>query len=189
MTIRSAWMALAIACLWAGGACAEVRNVTDPQAARSIAGDSPVQVGWADPATFSELRLSRNRWDAERGDWVHDLAAYLQKQASKQLQPGQRLDIELTDIKRAGDYEPWHGPQWSDVRVMRDIYPPRINLTFTLYGTNGQVVEQGERKLLDGSYLLNSSLGLSTDPLRYEKRMLDDWLHRELRKDATVAER
>ncbi len=105
------------------------------------------------------------------------------------MQPGQRLDIELTDIKRAGDYEPWHGLQWSDVRVMRDIYPPRINLTFTLYGANGQVVEQGERKLLDGSYLLNSSLGLNTDPLRYEKRMLDDWLHRELRKDATVAER
>lgn len=189
MKIRYAWTALALACLVAGGASAEVRNVTDPQAPRSTEGDSPVQVRWTDPATFSELRYSRNRWEAQRGDWVHDLADYLQQRASKQLAPGQRMDVELTDIKRAGDYEGWHGPQWNDVRVMRDIYPPRITLNFTLYGADGQVLEQGERKLLDSSYLMNNSIGLNTDPLRYEKRMLDDWLRRQFRDKAAVAER
>ncbi|MCW0401551.1 hypothetical protein NB688_004125 [Xanthomonas sacchari] len=190
MKIRYAWTALAVACLWAGGASAEIRNVTDPQAPRSLVSDGPVQVSWAAPSTFSELRQSRNRWEAERGDWVQDLAAYLQKQAAKQLQPGQRLDIKLTDIKRAGDFEPWHGPNWNDVRVMRDLYPPRISLDFTLYGADGQVIAQGQPKLMDPSYLYNSSVGLSTDPLRYEKRMLDDWLRRQFRnKDSAVAER
>ncbi|MCW0422045.1 hypothetical protein NB688_004211 [Xanthomonas sacchari] len=43
---------------------------------------------------------------------------------------------------------------------------------------------------MDPSYLYNSAVGLSTDPLRYEKRMLDDWLRRQLRnKDSAVAER
>jgi hypothetical protein len=120
---------------------------------------------------------------------VKQLADYLQQRAGTQLAPGQRLQVELTDIKRAGDYEPWHGPQWNDVRVMRDIYPPRISLNFTLYGADGQVLEQGERKLLDSSYLMNSAIGLNNDPLRYEKRMLDDWLRRQFREQAAVAER
>jgi hypothetical protein len=189
MKIRYAWTALALACLLAGGASAETRNVTDPQAPRSVEGDGPVQVRWADPATFTELRYSRNRWEAQRGDWVRQLADYLQERAGKRLAPGQRLDVELTDIKRAGDYEPWHGVQWNDVRVMRDIYPPRISLTFTLRGADGQVLDQGERKLIDSSYLFNSSIGMSNDPLRYEKRLLDDWVRREFRGDAEVAGR
>ena len=36
---------------------------------------------------------------------------------------------------------------------------------------------------------MNSSIGLNTDPLRYEKRMLDDWLCRQFREQAAVAER
>lgn len=189
MKIRYAWTALALACLLAGGASAATRTVTDPAAARSVEGDGPVQVRWTDPSKFTELRHSRNRWEAERGDWVRQIAEYLQTRAAKQLAPGQRLEIELTDIKRAGDYEPWHGTQWDDVRVMRDLYPPLISFNFTLYGADGQVLDQGERKLRDSSYLLNSSVGLSTDPLRYEKRMLDDWLRRQFRESRNVAER
>ncbi|HEX7991074.1 MAG TPA: DUF3016 domain-containing protein, partial [Stenotrophomonas sp.] len=84
-------------------------------------------------------------------------------------------------------YEPWHGPRLDDVRVMRDIYPPRITLQFTLTDANGQVIDQGERKLSDTGYLLNSSLPNNTDPLRYEKRLLNEWVQRELRSDRSTA--
>ena len=179
---------LALACLLAvGGADAKPRSVSDPQAPRALTAEGPVQVQWTDPAQFSELRYSRNRWDAQRGDWVEDLAEYLRKQASKQLPEGQKLEVTITDIKRAGDYEPWHGPRLDDVRIMRDIYPPRISLQFTLTDANGQVIDQGERKLSDTGYLLNSSLPSNTDPLRYEKRMLNDWLRRELQSDRSTA--
>lgn len=179
---------LALACLLAvGGADAKSRTVADPEAPRALNVEGPVQVQWTDPAQFTELRYSRNRWDAQRGDWVETLAEYLRKQASKMLPEGQKLDVTITDIKRAGDYEPWHGPRLDDVRIMRDIYPPRISLQFTLTDASGQIISQGERKLSDTGYLLNSSLPSNTDPLRYEKRMLDDWLRRELRNDGTTA--
>lgn len=179
---------LALACLLAiGGADAKPRTVSDPDAARSLSVDGPVQVQWTDPAQFTELRYSRNRWDAQRGDWVTTLAEHLRKQADKQLPPGQKLDVTITDIKRAGDYEPWHGPRMDDVRIMRDIYPPRINLQFTLTDADGKVIDQGERKLVDTAYLLNSSLPNSSDPLRYEKRLLNDWLRRELQDDRNTA--
>lgn len=179
---------LALACLLAVGAAeAKPRTVTDPEAPRALSVEGPVQVQWTDPTQFTELRYSRNRWDAERGNWVETLAEYLRTQASKQLPPGQKLDVTITDIKRAGDYEPWHGPRLDDVRVMRDIYPPRITLQFTLTDANGQVIDQGERKLSDSGYLLNSSLPNNTDPLRYEKRLLNEWVRRELQSDRSTA--
>ncbi len=181
---------LALACLLAlgsGNADAKPRNVTDPQAPRALAVDGPVQVQWNDPAQFTELRQSRNRWEAQRGDWVETLAEHLRKQADKQLPEGQKLEVTITDIKRAGDYEPWHGPNFNDVRFMRDIYPPRIALQFTLTDANGQVIEQGERKLSDTGYLFNNAMPNNTDPLRYEKRLLDDWVRRELRPERTAS--
>lgn len=180
--------ALALACLLvAGPATARPANVTDPQAPRALAVEGPVQVQWNDPSGFTELRQSHNRWEAERGNWVVNLAEYLRKQASGKLPEGQQMSVTITDIKRAGDYEPWHGPRMDDVRFMRDIYPPRISLQFTLTDAQGQVIDQGERKLVDNAYLYGNTRLSDTDPLRYEKRLLDDWLRRELREDRATA--
>jgi len=180
---------LALAGLLAAGSATArpANNVADPQAPRALAADGPVQVQWNDPAGFTELRQSRNRWEAQRGDWVVQLAQYLRQRAAGQLPEGQQLAVTITDIKRAGDYEPWHGPRLDDVRIMRDIYPPRINLQFTLTDAQGQVIDQGERKLVDSGYLYGGTRLSDTDPLRYEKRMLDDWLHRELREGRSTA--
>ena len=171
----------------APGAQARPPLVTDASVPRELPGDGPVQVRWTDPAEFTELRQSRNRWDAERGDWVVDLAEYLRKQASSKLPEGQQMTVTITDIKRAGDYEPWQGPRLDDVRIMRNIYPPRINLQFTVTDAQGQVIDQGERKLVDNAYLYGATRLSDTDPLRYEKRLLDDWLRRELREDRATA--
>lgn len=185
----SIFTALALACLLAAGATqAAPRTVTASDAPRALPAEGRVQVQWTDPSQFTELRQSRNRWESERGDWIVQLAEYLRKQADKQLPAGQTLDVTITDIKRAGDYEPWRGPQLSEVRFMRDIYPPRISLQFTLSDAHGQVIDQGERKLVDTAYLYGGTTRLSdSDPLRYEKRLLDDWLRRELRNNRAAA--
>ena len=180
---------LALVGLLAAGAASAgpARNVTDPAAPRALPAEGPVQVQWTDPANFTELRHSRNRWEAQRGNWVNTLANHLRTRAARQLPDGQQLAVTITDIKRAGDYDPWHGLQMQDVRFMRDIYPPRVSLQFTLTDAQGQVIDQGERKLVDSSYLYGGTRLSDTDPLRYEKRLLDDWLRRELRQDHDVA--
>lgn len=189
-TLASAAVLLA-ALAAASGAEARVRNVTDPQAPRALASnaDSPVKVDWTDPAQFADIRYSRNRWEAERGDWVNELAGYFQKTAAKRLPQGQQLQITITDIKRAGDYEPWHGPRFDDVRIVKDIYPPRLSFTWTRTDASGQVVDQGEKKLVDTAFLMSRASINDSDPLRYEKRMIDDWVRSELPKDRLTAER
>ena len=82
----------------------------------------------------------------------------------------------ITDVDLAGDFEPWRGPDFTRVRVIRDIYPPRIDLDFRLIGADGRVLREGKRKLRDPGFLTTGAIGPgSTDPLRYEKRMIDRW--------------
>ena len=160
---------------------AKSRNVTDPDAPRSLPAEGPVSVRWEDPAQFTELRYSRNRFEARRGDWVNELATYLRSRAQTKLSPGERLDIDITDIKRAGDYEPWHSSSMQDTRVVRDLYPPRIDLTFKRIGADGKVVAEGERRLRNLSFMMDSRMLNDSDPLRYEKALIDRWLRSELR--------
>lgn len=184
---RSLAIALLAGALVAGGANAAPRTVTDADAPRALQADGPVSVKWEDPAKFTEIRQSTNRFEAERGDWVQQLARYLQTTAAKPLQPGQTLDVTLVDIKRGGDYEPWHGPRGRDIRIMRDIYPPRISLQYTLKDASGRIVSEGDARLSDTGYLHNLGLKSDSDPLRYEKRLIDDWVKRQLASQATAA--
>lgn len=163
-------------------AVAAPRTVTDPQAPRALQDDGPVSVRWNDPATFTELRTSLNRFEAERGNWVEQLARHVRTAAGRTLAPGQTLQVTLVDVERAGEYEPWHGANARDVRIMRDIYPPRMTLQYTLKDADGQVVDQGETTLRNIGYLQSGvRLQSSSDPLRYEKDLIDQWVRRDLR--------
>ena len=181
--------AVLLACLLAGPVDARVRNVTDADAPRSLATEGPVQVDWTDPAQFSDIRFSGNRWEAQRGNWVQQLAQHLQTRATAQLPAGETLQVTFTDIKRAGQFEPWRGPNLQDTRIVREIYPPHIELSFKRLDAQGGVIEQGERKLSDAAFLTGPTRLGDSDPLRYEKNMLDDWLRREFKQDAALSAR
>jgi hypothetical protein len=146
----------------------------------SEAADSPVKVTWTNPQDFSDAKQSPgssiHRPTPE--EWLTDLAKHLRYRADRALPPGDRLEVTFTDVQRAGIYEPWRGPRWDDVRVIKDIYPPRIDLTFRLTDANGALVKEGKRELRDPAFL-QRGIANRTDPLRFEKRMLDDWLRSE----------
>ncbi|QIL19719.1 DUF3016 domain-containing protein [Thermomonas sp. HDW16] len=179
MNIKSFALPLALA-LAAAGCASTSPNMLAADAPRALPESGPVNVQWNDPATFAELRYSRNHYDAEHGRWLTDLAKYLRKSAEAQLPAGERLELTITDVDRAGDFEPWHGLRYQDTRIVRDIYPPRMTLQVRHFDASGALVSEGERKLSDPAFMLGSSPINESDSLRYEKRMIDSWLRREL---------
>lgn len=155
-------------------------NVTDADYPRTLDVEGPVAVSWTDPAEFSEIRHSRNRFEARSGDWVRGIARHLAKRAATALAPGERLEVEITDIKRAGEFEPAAGRS-DHVRIVRSIYPPRIHLRYTRLDASGNVVDSGERELTDIGFLHRSAGTVSmSDSLRHEKRLIDDWVRQDL---------
>ncbi|MUG03911.1 DUF3016 domain-containing protein, partial [Bacillus tequilensis] len=133
------------------------------------------------PALFSEVTYGVDRRRTLEGIWVRELAEYLRESAAPRLAPGERLEVRLLDIDRAGEFEPWYG-RGHDIRMLRNVYPPRINLEYRLLGSDGGVRAEGEERLVDLSYLSRGGTlpHATTDPLRHEKRLLDDWLYRQV---------
>ena len=180
---RMRTLPLLLATVLALGACASTggTNMLAADAPRALPATSPVSVAWDDPAQFTEVRHSGNRFAAAQGNWLNNLATYMRKEAEETLPAGHRLELTIVDIKRAGRYEPWLGPNLQDTRIIRDMYPPRMTLRFRELDASGAVVAEGERKLSDTAFLMNSTRMSDTDPLRYEKRMVDSWLRSDWR--------
>ncbi|MGH8172684.1 MAG: DUF3016 domain-containing protein [Rhodanobacteraceae bacterium] len=164
--------AATVAALLVGG----IANATQP----ATPVNSTVSVDWTNPADFTEEKKSRSFGLARETpeQWVGELARYVERRGARLLAPGQTLDVTFTDITRAGAFEPWRGPKLDDTRFIKDIYPPAIDLHFTLRNADGGIVLEGTRKLRDAAFLSRGTPS-NTDPLRYEKRMLDDWLRRD----------
>lgn len=186
MNLRPALIALALVLTGAtlataaGTASARLRTVTGPDAPRALPEQGPVSVTWEDPANFTEIRYSLNKFESRRGDWVEQLAQHLRERAEKRLPPGEQLQVNITDIDRAGAYEPWRGVQFYDTRFILDIYPPRMTFAYRRIGAGGEVVAEGEREIRDMGYLMTSNPYFNSDNLRYEKAMIDRWISQEL---------
>lgn len=180
MNPKSLALPLALALAISGCASTGGSDMLAADAPRALPESGPVSVAWADPATFRELRHSHNRYEAARGSWLTDLAEHMRKRAEAQLPAGERLELTITDVDRAGDYEPWRGGNLHDTRIVRDIYPPRMTVQVRHFDASGALVSEGERKLSDPGFLLGITPINASDPLRYEKRMIDSWLRREL---------
>ena len=176
-------LALALTLAMAGSAVAG-NSLLSKDAPRALPDNGPVSVTWADPATFTELKASGNRFESAQGDWLLQLAKYMRKQADKQLTPGNKLELTIVDIQRAGRYEQWHGLDRQNIRMIREIYPPRMTVKYRETDANGAVVAEGERKLTDLAFMVNSGMINDSDPLRYEKRMIDSWLRRDFNRTA-----
>jgi hypothetical protein len=142
-----------------------------------------VQVTWAPADQLSEVRENpMQRGLLRPEDWMKTLGEHLRTRADQVLPPGQQLLVTITDITLAGAFEPWHSPDLDDVRYMKDIYPPRLKLHYKLMASDGSLLREGDARLVDPSYLHRTGLPADTDPLRYDKRQIDDWLKREFRK-------
>jgi hypothetical protein len=147
-----------------------------------VKGFAHTEVAFFEPENFTDIRDSyTGSSDGARSATLTELQHYLVRQATRYLAPGQKLSITVTDIDLAGDFEPGRGPQWDEIRIVKDIYPPRINLSFRLTDPDGQIVREGKRELRDLAFMMRLTMAFQDDPLRHEKALIDDWLSEEFR--------
>ncbi|MCF3651017.1 DUF3016 domain-containing protein [Synoicihabitans lomoniglobus] len=141
---------------------------------------SPVDVNFVDADNFTDFSDSYSFPTRGRDLLIKELKSYIEAQVAQHLAPGQRLAIVITDVDMAGEFEPWQGSTAQDIRIVKDLYPPRINLSFRLTDDAGNVLAEGNRKLRDLGFMYSSRV-TDRDPLRHEKQLLERWISRELR--------
>ena len=136
------------------------------------------EVKFFEPKKFTDVK-DNDMGDYERTTYLDSLRDHILEQAKYFVPAGHKLAVTFTDIDMAGDFEPWRGPRFSDIRIVKDIYPPRIELSFQLTDAEGNAVKQGTRELRDLAFLMKITMAFRDDPVRHEKALLDDWLRSE----------
>jgi len=101
---------------------------------------------------------------------------HLQKLAARQLPAGYSLSIEILDIDLAG-YVDWR--YQGNVRVIRDATWPRMTLRYALMH-DGEIIASNQERINNMNFNWGVNLYGYSDPLRYEKAMLDDWFERAI---------
>ncbi|MCX7556062.1 DUF3016 domain-containing protein [Xanthomonadaceae bacterium JHOS43] len=135
---------------------------------------SRVDVDVADIGQMREVKHQHGTRKLDTTRSIQALASWLQSEAERRLPADQRLHITLRDVDLAGEYEPTSSLM-NDIRVIKDIYPPRIELDYRLTDAAGTVLSEGDATLRDIGFLQKSDTKIN-DPLRFEKRMLGNWL-------------
>ena len=137
---------------------------------------SNVSVTFVEPEKFTDVR--RPEWEHNSPALLAALAKFMQDTGERTLAPDMTLFIKVTDVKLAGDFEPWLGPPFNQTRIIKSVYQPRIVLEFRLLDDRGRIVKQGKRHLTDVDYQRRDAQ-LKEEYLRYEKNMLRDWFRDE----------
>ncbi len=82
------------------------------------------------------------------------------------------LKIKISDIDLAGDT---HAAGINRTRIVKDIYFPRINLSYHLVDENNMDLKSDTVVLKDMNFMARRVLKYRNKSLGYEKPMLDKW--------------
>lgn len=127
-----------------------------------------VKVRFVNPERYTDAESSAGG----RAGTMAEFRSYLETLGSRYLAPGQTMSIDILDIDLAGQVEP--RSRGTEVRVMRDVTPPRIRLRYMLSGKGS--TRSGEDVLSDISYQSGGRSPIG--PYGYEKALLSDWFRR-----------
>jgi Protein of unknown function (DUF3016) len=160
--------------LGAAGVLLAATPVTAP-ASPADQTDKRVEVIFDHPEKFTDIK--GDSMDSPKGrdvmlDQIRDI---LETAGAGVIPAGQKLTITFTDIDLAGEYEPWRGGQWSDVRIIKDIYPPHFVFSYKLTDAAGAVLKEDKVDLRDLTFMMRVTISRD-EPLRFEKDILNDWI-------------
>ena len=82
--------------------------------------------------------------------------------------------MQVSDVDLAGDMRPTFGATMGDLRVVKDLYPPRMTFSYQIL-EGEQVVVAGDEKLKDMNFMSNIRR-INERPFDAETNMLKHWL-------------
>jgi hypothetical protein len=133
------------------------------------------------PENFTDVKDGDFGTEKGRDTILSNIRVFLAERSDHALPDGYSLKVTFSDIDLAGEYEPWRGSQWDNVRIIKAIYPPAFRFTYSVSDPAGRVVKQGSENIRDLDFQMRVADPTNDDPLRYEKSMLSDWVRSNLR--------
>ncbi|MGH8017244.1 MAG: DUF3016 domain-containing protein [Opitutaceae bacterium] len=134
-----------------------------------------ITVEFLEPENYRDFKTSRMGGEDDREALQESFREKIVDVAERYLPPGYQLILRFRDIDMTGDFEPQHGPEFDDVRIVRAIYPPSLVVEYQITGENGDVAASGTKRISDLAFQYTVSFR-KNDPLFYETELIRDLL-------------
>ncbi len=132
-----------------------------------------VEITWTEPEQYRDIHPGEGSRKHFREQTFKNFEKHFSKLAS-QLPEEQILKIEVTDIDLAGST---HHGGINRIRVVKEIYSPRMEFSYQLVNADGANVLEGDANLKDMNFMMSRTLKYRNDSLGYEKVMIDKWFN------------
>jgi hypothetical protein len=129
-----------------------------------------VEVKWTNPDKYTDVDVGEGHRQNFKDRTFKAFEKHFAKKAEL-LPEQQKLVFDITNIDLAGDVN--FGIK--RIRIVKDIFIPRMKFSYQLLNADNTVVKSGEVSLKDMGFMMNSSLKYRHQTLGYEKAMFDDW--------------
>jgi hypothetical protein len=137
-----------------------------------------VKIVWQSPKDYRDIKSSGELQSRYEKRLFETLTENINKEAAKILKPNQKLEMTITDVDLAGDMRPTFGATANDLRIIKDIYPPRMTFSYQVM-ENDKVIIAGDEKLSDMGFM-GGIQSLNDKPFIYETKMLTEWLKKTI---------
>jgi hypothetical protein len=138
---------------------------------------SAIKVNWINPEKFSDIRPATGTRKSYQERVIKGLDNIWADLATK-LPPGYSMEISIKDVDLAGDVNPMYRVNNTEIRVIKDIYFPRMTLDYVLLDANKQPVKQEtDVKIKDMGFMTSSKMNHKHkyQEFTYEYAMLKRW--------------
>lgn len=139
-----------------------------------------VKVNWQNPEKYTDIRPSSGTKKSYQKRVITAFDRIWSDFAAK-LPAGHTLLVTVKDLDLAGDVNPMYRIEHSDIRVIKEIYFPRMTFDYQLLDSAGQVLAaEQDVKVKDMGFMNSSPIGLGNGEFVYEKQMLKNWFQKHL---------
>lgn len=145
----------------------------------SFAGAGEVKVNWGKLDDFTEINPGHETKEHFRERLTKEFEDVFAALAKK-LPDGYQLTVNISDIDLAGDIRPGASFSVSQIRIMREIYWPRMNFSYELKNPQQEVIAQAKEELRDMDYLHKVRIPSGRTSFEYEEKMLNDWFKKQV---------
>lgn len=152
--------------------------ISSAKAQTVIKSEDVVKVTWLSPDDFRDVK-STNHNKKYQQRVLKDLEKHFYKKLPTFLDDGQSISVKVHDLDMAGDVLPSFGRTIDDIRVVKSIYPPMIDIEYSVVDKEGKVLKSERKKFRDIAFNMGIPR-ISSKHLGYEKAMLDKWMKNEL---------
>lgn len=139
-----------------------------------------VKVEYKDYKKFTDMKPANEA----RGSYEKRTMANFDKifaDLAKQLPEGYSWNVVVTDIDLAGDVDYMFTQTGQQIRVIKDIFIPRINFSYTLLDQNKvMVAEEKDFKLKDMGFMTRINNSRANQPYEHERLMLERWFKEKI---------